>query len=80
MGIRFSQKDIAKLLRHFRMKPLKKGSNLYVGIGPDGKWRTCKFDYHKGRDPVLKGSAQAIAKSLLFKNVKEMKKYMDHNL
>lgn len=73
MGIRFSQRDIARLLKHFRMEPQKKGSNLYTGIGLDGKWRTCKFDYHKKREEVLKGTADAIAKSLLFKNMKEMK-------
>ncbi len=80
MGIRFSQRDIARLLRHFRMEPQKKGSNLYAGIGLDGQWRTCKFDYHKGREEVLKGTANAIAKSLLFRNVEEMKRYMEKNL
>ncbi len=80
MGIRFSQRNIARLLRHFGMKPQKKGSNLYLGIGPDGQWRTCTFDYHKGREEVLKGTAEAIAKSLLFKNVAEMKKYIERNL
>ena len=80
MGIRFSQRDIHRLLKHFRMIPQKKGSNLYVGIGPDGQCRTCKFDYHKGRDEVLKGTADAIAKSLLFKNVEEMKRYIERNL
>ncbi len=80
MGIRFSQRDIERLLRHFRMMPQKKGSNLYVGIGPDGHWRTCKFDYHKGRDEIFKGTADAIAKSLLFKNVEEMKRYIESNL
>jgi hypothetical protein len=79
MGIRFSQREIARHLRHFRMMPQKKGSNLYVGIGPDGQWRTCKFDYHKGRDGVLKGTADAIAKSLLFRNVTEMKENMERN-
>ena len=80
MGIRISQRDIARLLKHFNMMPHKKGSNLYVGIGPDGQWRTCKFDYHKGRDEVLKGTADAIAKSLLFKNAEDMKRYMERNL
>ena len=61
------------------MEPQKKGSNLYAGIGPDGQWRTCKFDYHKGREEVLKGSRR-IAKSLLFRNVEEMKRYMEKAL
>ncbi len=80
MGIRFSQRDIARLLRHTRVEPQKKGSNLYAGFGPDGQWRTCKFDYHKGREEVLKGTAVSIAKSLLFADVKEMKRYIEKNL
>ncbi len=80
MPIRFSQKDIKRLLRHFRMEPLKKGGNLYGGIGPDGLWRTCKFDYHKGRDMVATGTADVIAKSLGFRNVQYMKEYIEKNL
>ena len=80
MPIRFSHKDIERLLRHFRMEPLKKGGNLYGGIGHDGIWRTCKFDYHKGRDIVATGTANVIAKSLGFKNVHDLKEYFNMNL
>lgn len=79
MPIRFSHKDIERLLRHFRMEPLKKGGNLYGGIGLDGIWRTCKFDYHKGRDIVATGTAGVIAKSLGFTNVQHMKNYIEKN-
>jgi hypothetical protein len=57
------------------VKPAK-GSNIYFGISRDGIWRTCKFDYHKEKDPVVKGSAKVIATSLKFNNVLEMKEYM----
>lgn len=79
MPIRFCQVDIKKLLTHLNMKP-EKGSNIYMGIGRDGIWRTCKFDYHKNKAPVASGTAKVIATSLKFKNVLEMKEYIDKNL
>ena len=79
MPIRFCQGDIRRLLAHFNMKPAK-GSNIYFGIARDGIWRMCKFDYHKGKDPVATGTAKVIATSLKFNNVLEMKEYMDKHL
>jgi len=76
MPIRFCQGDIRKLLSHFNMKP-EKGSTIYLGIGRDGIWRTCKFDYHKDKDPVATGTAKIIAASLKFNIVSEMKEYID---
>jgi hypothetical protein len=58
------------------MKP-EKGSTIYFGIGRDGVWRTCKFDYHKDKDPVATGTAKIIATSLKFRNVLEMKDFID---
>jgi len=80
MPIRFSQGDIKRLLAHFNMKPQQKGSTLYCGIGRDGIWRTCKFDYHKDSDIIASGTAKAIANALKFNNVLEMKEYLEKHL
>jgi len=80
MPVRFNQGVIRRLIVHLNMKPLKKGSYIYGGFGNAGKWRTCKFDYHKDNDMVAAGTANSIAKSLLFKDVLEMKQYIDDNL
>ena len=79
MPIRFCQGDIKRLLAHFSMKP-EKGSTIYFGVGRDGIWRTCKFDYHKDKDPVATGTAKIIATSLKFKTILEMKEYIDMHL
>lgn len=47
MPIRLSMGHIKKLLVYFNMKLLRKGKFIYGGLGKDGIWRTCKFDYHK---------------------------------
>ncbi|MFZ5688279.1 MAG: hypothetical protein ACOY9Y_08890 [Bacillota bacterium] len=79
MPIRFCQGEIKKLLVHFNMKA-EKGSTIFCGLGKDGIWRTCKFDYHKDKAPVATGTAKAIASSLKFKTVLEMKAYIDEHL
>lgn len=79
MPIRFSQGDIKKLLAYFNMKS-QKGSTIFCGLGRDGVWRTCKFDYHKDRDTVATGTAKAIASSLKFQTVQEMKEYIEKYL
>lgn len=79
MPIRFSHGDIKRLLANFNMKP-EKGSPIYYGLGRDGVWRTCKLDYHKDRDTIATGTAKAIAISLKFKTVLEMKEYIEKNL
>lgn len=80
MPIRFSMGQIRRLLNHFNMKPLRKGSFIYGGIGTDGVWRTCKFDYHKDNDILKPGTANSIAHSLKFKDVAEMKEFIDNYL
>lgn len=77
MPIRFSQGDIARLLRHFNMQPAKKGSKTYLGIGRDGLLRRCYFHYHSDSTPVATGTAHAIASQLGFTNVEAMKTYLD---
>lgn len=67
MPIRFTQGDIAFLFKKLGMAPLRKGSTIYGGIGPDGVFRTCKLDYHSDKTPVATGTANAIAKALGFK-------------
>lgn len=78
MPIRFAQGDIAFLLKKLGMAPLRKGGTIYGGIGPDGVFRTCKFDYHSDKTPVAAGTANAIAKALGFGNAQGMKDYLDN--
>jgi hypothetical protein len=80
MPIRFNQGYIKRLLVYFNMKPAKKGSNLYKGMGRDGIYRVCKFDYHKDNEIIKTGTSKAIALQLGFKNVKEMKEFIDKKL
>lgn len=80
MPIRFTQGDIRQLLNYFNMNPLKKSSFIYGGIGKDGKWRTCKFDYHKDCDQIATGTGKSIATSLGFKDTAEMKEFIDRKL
>lgn len=77
MPIRFRQGDIALLLQKLGMMRLRKGSRMYGGIGPDGIFRLCKFDYHSDSTPVATGTADAIAKSLGLGNTQKMKDYLD---
>lgn len=74
MPIRFDQGNIKKLLKYLNMEPLKKGSKIFGGIGKDGKWRTCKFDFHSDNKIVAAGTAKIIAKSLGFKDLEDMKR------
>jgi hypothetical protein len=62
------------------MRPSRTGSTLYWGYGKDGIWRTCKFDYHKDSEILKAGTANAIAHTLKFKNVLEMKNVMLNEL
>jgi hypothetical protein len=80
MPIRFNMGQIKRLLIYFNMQPLKKGSFIYGGIGKDGIWRTCKFDYHKDNEMLKPGKANSIAHSLKFNDVEEMKKFIDDKL
>lgn len=78
MAIRFSQGEIAFLLQKLGLTPLRKGSVIYGGLGPDGIFRTCKFDFHKNRDMVATGTAQAIASSLGFPDLPAMRDYIEN--
>ena len=80
MPIRFSMGNIKRLLIYFNMQLLRKGGFVYGGIGKDGAWRTCKFDYHKDNETLRPGTANSIAHSLKFKDVGEMKIFIDDNL
>ncbi len=77
MPIRFTQGDFRRLLKHFNMVPCKKGSNLYAGVGNDGKYRTCKLDFHAAGEMVAAGTANKMAKDLHFENVQALKDYME---
>jgi len=78
MPVRFSQGDIAFLLKKLGMARLRKGGSMYAGMGPDGVFRRCKFDYHSDQTPVATGTAGAIAKALGFANTQTMKDYLDN--
>lgn len=80
MPIRFSMGEIKRLLNYLNMKPLKKSSFIYGGIGKDGVWRTCKFDYHKDNDMLKPGTSNSIAHSLKFKDVSQMKEFIEKKL
>lgn len=80
MAIRFSIEQIKKLFVHFNIEPLRKGSFIYGGMGKDTIYRTYKFDYHKDNDILKPGTTNAIAHSLKFNNVSEMKDFIDNNL
>lgn len=77
MPVRFSQGDVARLLRHFNMAPARKGSKTYLGMGKDGQLRRGYFRYHSDSTPVAIGTADAIATQLGFRDVAAMKEYMD---
>ncbi len=66
------------MLARLNMVPLRKGSNIYGGVGPDGVFRTCKFDYHKDHEQVATGTAKVIAASLQFHDLAEMRAYLDN--
>ena len=62
------------------MKLLRLGGFVYGGIGKDGIWRTSKFDYYKDNQTLRQGTAKSIAHSLKFKDVEEVKKFLDDTL
>jgi hypothetical protein len=80
MPSRFTQGDILRLLGHFNMTRKRKGGTIYAGLGNDGRYRTCKLDFHAGGKPVAQGTATKMAKDLFFESVEEMKEYLDINL
>lgn len=62
------------------MEQLRKKGKMYGGFDNNGEYRQCKFDYHKDNEMLKPGTANAIAHSLGFQNVEEMKKYIDENI
>ena len=80
MGLQFIQADFLRLFRHFNMDRKHKDGKIYVGMGNDGVYRTCKLDFHTNSTQVATGTAEKMAKDLGFKNTRELKDYMDKNL
>jgi len=80
MGVVVTHGQVKQLLKYFNMTPARKGGKLYDGLGKDGKPRKCTFHYHKDREELRKGTADAIARQLGFNNAMEMKEYIDNNL
>jgi hypothetical protein len=78
--VRFDQEQIRKILAYFQVAPIKRGGSVYVGIGKDGIWRTCKFNYHENGGQVTASAANAIAKSLKFKDAAELKMFFDEKI
>ncbi|MGE5527755.1 MAG: hypothetical protein ACM3X6_01250 [Patescibacteria group bacterium] len=77
MPIRFTQGEIARLLRQFNMRPAARGSRTYYGVGRDGILRRCYFHYHSDATPVAAGTAKAIAAQLGFADLEAMKAAID---
>jgi hypothetical protein len=80
MPIRFTYGEVSRILKHLGFQKAAKGSNMFEGVGADGKPHICKVDYHKDRGQVATGTASKIAKSLGFGNVAEMKCYLNEKL
>lgn len=59
------------------MSRKRKSGFIYEGVDKKGIYRRCKFDYHKDREQLRKGTANAIAKQLKFENSKEMRNFID---
>ncbi len=80
MPIRFRQGQIAALLDHLRLRPARKGSGTWIGVGRDGKPLRCYFHFHSDSTPVATGTASAIARQLGFGDVAAMKEYVDRHI
>jgi hypothetical protein len=78
--VRFDQGQIRRMLAYFQLAPIKPGGSIQVGIGKDGAWRTCKFDYHEDGDRIAASAADAIARSLKFKDAAEMREFFDEKI
>lgn len=68
--------DIERICRSLGMRPVAKGSRVWRGIGPDGKFRQTRIHSHGPGKPVAKGTAKAIARDLLFDTAEEMARYL----
>ena len=75
MPPQFTQGDILRMLKHFHFQQVKKGSKVWLGSA-NGEKRTVNFHYHKDRDPMRVGTAEAIAHQFGFKNLTEMRIYL----
>jgi hypothetical protein len=78
--VRFDQEQLRQIRAYFQLKPIKPGGSIHVGIGKDGAWRACKFDYSQNGGPVTASAATAIAKSLKFKDAAEMSQFFDEEV
>jgi hypothetical protein len=78
--VRFDQEQIRRMLTYFQMAPIKPGGSIHVGIGKDGAWRACKFNYHEDGGQVTASAADLIAKSLKFKDAAEMSTFFNEQI
>jgi hypothetical protein len=78
---RFKQGQIKQLLDYLQLRPIKTGGSVYVGgVGSDGTWRTCKFAYHHDEEEVTASAAKVMARSLRFRDVAEMKRFLEEKV
>lgn len=75
MGVRFTAGDIRKIFEALGMRK-RKGSNIYIGRGPDGVLRRSALHSHGDGMPIKAGTAKAIAKQLGFNTVEEMYEFL----
>ena len=80
MGVTLSFGDALKAFKHFNMQRIRNNGFMYEGMGKDGINRICKLDYHAAGRLIAPGTANKIAQDLGFKNLKELKYYLDRHL
>ena len=76
MGYTFTFDDIIPICQRLGMKPVRKGSRTWRGVGPDGKLRQTYIHPHGQGRLVASGTAKAIAKQLGFGSVEEMYRFL----
>lgn len=76
MGYTFTFGDIEKICHSLKMEPAKKGSLIWRGLGPDGKFRMTRIDSHRSGKALATGTAKRVAVQLGFNTVEEMHQYL----
>lgn len=76
MGYAFTFGDIERICRALGLKPAKKGSNIWRGLGADGRFRQTRIDSHGPSRPVASGTAKAIARQLGFETVDALYRFL----
>lgn len=76
MGYTFTFGDVEKICKALNMSVAKKGSQIWRGIGPDGRFRQTRVDSHGPGKTLASGTAKRVAQQLGFATVKEMDEFL----